>query len=42
MKKLFGLIAIVLLFSSIAFGETTILSENLIKSKNNHWFSTAN
>ena len=31
MKKLFGMIAIVLLFSSVVFGKTTKLSETQIK-----------
>ena len=34
MKKLFGMIAIVLLFSSVVFGETTKLSETIIKHNN--------
>ena len=34
MKKLFGMIAIVLLFSSVVFGETTKLSETVIKHNN--------
>ena len=43
MKKLFGMIAIVLLFSFVVFGETTKLSETIIKNddKNKTWFSTA-
>ena len=42
MKKLFGMIAIVLLFSSVVFGETTKLSETIIKTdhKDWHWFKT--
>ena len=34
MKKLFGMIAILLLFSSVVFGETTKLSETQIKHNN--------
>ena len=42
MKKLFGMIAIVLLFSSVVFGETTKISETIIKTdhKDWHWFKT--
>ena len=45
MKKLFGMIAIVLLFSSVVFAETIILSETMMKrddyTGNNDWFKTA-
>ena len=43
MKKLFGMIAIVLLFSSVVFGETKKLTETHITKdwKDKSWFRTA-